>query len=176
MAEPFIGEIRFFPYKFAPQDWAKCDGQILKISDHQALYSLIGNKYGGNGTSDFALPDYRGRVPINWGDASWRSFPWASRGGVESNTMTLLPAHRHTFYVMGKEGTENEPQDRCLAAEVDAAMVVPELPYSSRSDTTMHPEMVKEAGSLAPQPFTNVQPFQVLNFCIALKGLYPPRS
>ncbi|MCK0071158.1 phage tail protein [Kordiimonas laminariae] len=176
MAEPFIGEIRLFPFNFAPEDWAQCDGQILEISDNTALYSLVGTKYGGNGTTTFALPDYRGRVPFNWGNPGWAAFPHGAKGGVETHTLSQVPVHNHDMYVQRKAGDENEPEGNMIASEIEITASDTEVPFAGTSDTHMHPGMVANTGNISPVPFNNIQPVTALNFCIALKGIYPPRS
>lgn len=177
MPEPFVGEVRLFPYSFAPEDWALCDGQLLSVQDYPALFSLLGDRYGGNGTTTFAVPDYRGKAPMCWGTAPWRSFNFGQRGGYESNVLTEVPPHTHTFRVMNKTGDQNEPQNRFLAADVETSSPPNENFYShSHENTSLNPAMVSNEGSLSPNAFSNIQPFQVLNFCIALEGVYPPRS
>ncbi|MCG8317554.1 MAG: tail fiber protein [Pseudomonadales bacterium] len=177
MSEPYLGEIRLFPYNFAPKDWALCDGQLLNVQDYPALFSLLGDKYGGNGTTTFAVPDYRGKTPLNWGTAPWRNFNFGSKGGSESQVLSEVPPHTHSFSVVNKTGDQNEPQNRYLAANVETSSTPNENFYShSQENTSLNPAMVADAGATAPNSFSNIQPFQVLNFCIALEGLYPPRS
>lgn len=172
MADPFIGEIRVFPYTFAPKNWAFCDGQLVSTSQNDVLFSLIRTTYGGNGTSNFALPDLRGRVPIHMGMGPGLS----SRGigqplgynGVNL-TMDTMPQHNHTL--------------RCSTRTADATSPVGAVPakgqyafYSTSLQVTreMVPGMIANAGG--NQPHYNMMPFEVLNFCISLKGLYPSRT
>lgn len=175
MAEPFIGEIRIFPYNFAPTNWAKCEGQLLQISSQSALYSLVGTTYGGNGTTTFGVPDFRGRVPMNWGNPGWASYAWGAKGGVESHILPKVPPHRHTMQVMAVDGDQTDPAGQMIASQVVVTPTNTEIPFSSTANTTLHPNMVGTAGG-APAAFTNIQPVTALNFCIALTGIYPPRS
>jgi microcystin-dependent protein len=173
MAEPFIGEIRIFPYTFAPEDWAKCEGQELLISDHTALFSLVGDKYGGNGTTTFGIPDYRGKVPFCWGTAPWQDYAFAAKGGVETHTLPQVPSHRHNMFVQVEEGTEREAADHMIASEISKNGG---SFYAYKSNTTLHPGALASVGSATPVPYTNIMPYQALSFCIALDGYYPPRS
>ena len=173
MAEPFIGEIRVFTYNFAPENWAKCDGQLLTITDYSALFALIGTTYGGDGRTTFGVPDYRSHTPIGWGNAPWGNIPYGHRGGVEFQTLPNVATHNHDFNVINKEGDQREPTNRYIAGTVskDGGSF-----YSTQKNTTLHPGMLSTAGSTSPSPFTNVQPSLALNFCIALVGLFPPRN
>lgn len=176
MLEPFIGEIQIFPYNFVPKDWAPCEGQLLNIQDYPALYALLGTIYGGNGTTTFAVPDYRGKTPIGWGTAPWEAFAFGAKGGVESQQLTEVPLHSHSFNAINKPGEENDPTNRYLGAGVAVSASDTEGIYSHNSaNTTMNPGMIGAAGKQQPDAFSNIQPFQALNFCIALEGIFPPR-
>jgi microcystin-dependent protein len=171
MADNFVAEIRIFAFYFAPTGWAFCDGQILPISQNTALFSLLGTNYGGNGTSDFALPNLQGAVAINFSN----NFPLGESGGETgvSLAQSQLPSHTHTV---------NADANAFNAVEVSPsaaipANVAPNLLYSTSASPQavgMNPAMVSVAGSSSPH--NNLMPYLVLNYCIALQGIFPPRS
>jgi microcystin-dependent protein len=165
MGTPYMSEIRIFSFNFAPKGWALCNGQLLPINQNQALFSLLGTTYGGNGQTNFALPNLQGRAPVHMG-----SLIEGQTGGEENHTLiqSELPAHTHV--PSGNSGTPNAglPTNNTWAA--NAAN-----PYSSSSpDTTMNPAAIAAAGG--SQPHNNLQPYLVLNFCIALQGVFPSRN
>lgn len=174
MADPFIAEIRIFPFNFAPRGWAWCDGQLLPLSQNTALFSLLGTTYGGNGKSNFALPDLQGRVPMHPGQGPGLSLhDLGEQGG--SQTVTLLesemPAHAHTLTGGNAQATVNTPDGDSSISRTDGAMV-----YSSGKPTTIpmsNEEIVPAGGS---SPHNNLQPYLTMYFCIALQGVFPPRS
>src|SRR5215213_9006520 len=163
MSEPFIGQIIQVGFFFAPRGYALCNGQILSISQNTALFSLLGTTYGGNGQTTFALPDMRGRVPIHRGS----SFTQGQPIGQEVHTLTLseMPAHNHTVSASSQNGDQADP--KILAAASNA--------YSGTSDlTSIAPGTVSNVGG--SQPHENRQPYLVLNWCIALQGVFPSRN
>lgn len=170
MADPFVAEIRMFGFNFAPRGWAFCDGQLLPISQNTALFSLLGTTYGGNGKSNFALPNLQGRVPMFWGDGPGLSLrDIGEMGGSE--TVSLLasevPAHTHALQAQSAAATTAQPSGRlATAAQPVYAAGAP--------NTAMAPDSVAIAGD--DQPHNNMQPSLTLNFCIALQGVYPPRG
>jgi microcystin-dependent protein len=177
--EPFVGQITLFPFFFAPKGWALCEGQLLPISQNAALFSLLGTYYGGNGVSNFALPDLRGRVPVGQGQGPGLSFyDLGSPQGVE--TVTLLasqsPPHSHPFPAVAAQATTNAPSG-ALPAEAHASGrgAFPVNIYGA-----LQTAVPLASGQVAPagggQPHNNVQPYLTLNWCIALQGIYPPRS
>jgi len=175
MAEQFLAEIRIFAGNFAPRGWALCNGQILSISQNTALFSLLGTTYGGNGTSNFALPNLQGCVPMHQGTgAGLTPRVLGETGGTQ--TVTLLsnevPVHVHTFNCgSGSKGDNNTVAGQVLADEKTGTIQT----YATASDgTTMSPQMI--AATPASQPHENMQPYQCLNFIIALQGIYPARS
>ncbi len=171
MSEPFLGEIRMFGGNFAPRGWAFCHGQLLPISSNAALFSLLGTIYGGNGSTTFALPDLRGRVPMHFGSGPGLSERRQGlRAGVETVTLTTgqLPAHNHALI-----GTSATPST--------AAPAGAQLPTGSSriyatgaADANLAASSIGNAGS--SQPHENMPPFLVVNFIIALVGLFPSRS
>ena len=171
MSEPFLGEIRIFGFPFAPRGWATCDGQILPIAQNQALFALLGTNYGGNGTTTFALPDLRGRTPIEFGRSSGTSaYSIGQSGGQETSTLieAEIPAHTHTVNASSATATEIAPSGGVWAAP--AGLTV----YSGTGGAQMAPNALSATGG--SQPHFNMQPFLTLNFCIALQGIFPSRN
>ncbi len=172
MAEPFIGEIRMFAGTFAPRGNSFCDGQLLAISQNQALFSLLGTTYGGDGRTTFALPDLRGRLPLHVGTGPGLS-PRAlgSKGGTETETITeaQLPSHTHTMQGSSSIANQASPQGR-LVAESSLFNL-----YQSNAPTSdMSPGAVTSVGGGGSH--TNLMPFLCLNFIIALFGIFPSRN
>jgi microcystin-dependent protein len=171
MPSQFVGEIRIFAGNFAPTGWAFCNGQLLPISQNTALFSILGTAYGGNGLSTFALPDLRGRVPMQPGQGL--GLTPRSRGdspGTETHTLILpeLPAHTHPLGASSSNGTSDAPAGGVMARSPAA---IPQ--YAAGFDTGMAIDAVSIAGG--SQPHNNMQPFLTVNFIIALQGIYPPR-
>lgn len=171
MSEPFIGEIRIFPYNFAPSGWAFCAGQLMPINQNTALFSLLGTTYGGNGTSNFALPDLRGRVPISMGNGpGLAQYTLGEVAGTEYTTLTVnhLPSHGHPVLANDGAATGGRPANAVLSRTASNT-------YAASNDgTVMNTTMIGNMGN--NQPVSNLQPFTVLNFCIALQGIFPSRS
>ncbi|PUA81375.1 phage tail protein [Nocardioides currus] len=179
MADPFVAEIRAFPFNFAPRGWAFCNGQLLPISQNTALFSLLGTTYGGNGTSTFALPDLQGRAAVHPGQGPGLSLrALGETGGVESVTLleSEIPHHRHTLRADQQQATQARPADgRVLAASLGGmAYAVPAVGGAAPSPTTASPSVLAPAGG--SQPHNNMQPYLTLNYCIALQGVFPPRG
>lgn len=164
MSEPFIGEIKIFPYNFAPRNWAQCDGQSLAIAQNQALFSLLGTTYGGNGTTNFLLPNLKGRVPVHRGS----NYVQGQVGGSENVTLlsSQIPSHIHTM-----SGTDAAPTVG-PASGASLATFSSGTPYAPTSNASMSPT----AASGGSQSHSNLQPYTVLNFCIALVGIFPSRN
>ena len=167
MANPFTGEIRLFAGNFPPRGWALCDGQHLPIADHDALFTLIGTTYGGDGLTTFALPDLRSRVPIHQGGG----FILAETGGVENITLTVqqIPAHTHSLLASSDPANSPNPQAHVLAETISTT------PYfAGPPAVTLAPQSVVQAGG--SQPHENLQPYQCINYIICLFGIFPSRS
>jgi len=171
MADPFVAEIRIFPFNFAPKGWAWCNGQLLPISQNTALFSLLGTTYGGNGKSNFALPDLQGRAPMHPGQGPGLSLhDLGETGGSETVTLleSEIPAHSH-----GMVGVEDDATFFTPAAMLPAAI---NQMYASApaGGAIMAPQALAPAGG--DQPHNNMQPYLTCYFNIALQGVFPPRS
>jgi len=173
MSEPFIGEIRIFAGSFAPSGHALCNGQLLAISQNEALFSLLGTIYGGDGRTTFGLPDLRGRLPVHQGTGPGLTpRPIGQKTGTETNTLTLanLPGHSHEALVSDAAGTQNSPDGAFLAASPGVRVYRPQppaVPFDADAISTA-------PGSSNAQ--TNLMPFLCVNFIIALFGIFPSRS
>ena len=165
MAEPFLSEIRLMSFNFAPKGWALCNGQLLPINQNQGLFSLLGTTFGGDGRVNFALPDFRGRVPVHVGG----SMTLGERGGETSHTVSTgeLPTHTHTIQASGDQATTNTPS----AGVVPSASVAANLYGSPTNLVAMAPNALGNTGG--SQPHENRQPYLTLNFSIALQGIFP---
>lgn len=171
MAEPFIGEIRLFSFGFAPQGWATCDGQLLNINQNAALYSLLGTTYGGDGKTNFNLPDLRGRTMLH-ANATYRE---GVKGGTENVALAAssqLPAHTHALTANSAAGSSNIPQNNVLAA-VQGSGKFAFATAKASPPVTMAPTSFSTAGGSAGH--NNMQPSLTINCCIALAGYYPTR-
>ena len=174
MADPFVAEIRIFGFNFAPRGWAFCNGQILPISQNTALFSLLGTSYGGDGRTTFALPNLQGNAPMFWGQGPGLSLhDLGETGGLASLTLleSQIPAHSHTPMVQTTVATKSIPTGNTLSRVSGAT---PYLPPAGAPLVAMAPEAVAPAGG--SQPHNNMMPYLTLNFCIALQGVYPPRT
>ena len=174
MADPFVAEIRIFPFNFAPKGWAWCNGQLLPISQNTALFSLLGTTYGGDGKSNFALPDLKGRAPMHPGQGPGLSLhDLGETGGSETVTLleSEMPAHSHSLGAVGGfNGTNNDPTGQ-VPAKGDAGL----LPYTPAGALlTMAPQAIGPNGG--DQPHNNMMPYLTYFFCIALQGVFPPRG
>ena len=172
MSEPFIAEIRIFAGNFAPRSWAFCDGQLLPISQNTALFSLIGTTYGGDGRSTTALPNLQGRIPMHPGRGpGLTSRRLGQRGGVEMVSLTeaQMPNHTHTLMAAVNPGDTSTPENTALATAIGDNVY-----GTSSSLVDMADQALPNTGG--SQPHNNLQPFLVMNFIIALQGLYPSRS
>ncbi len=175
MTSPFVAEIRIFGFNFAPKGWAQCDGQIMSISQNTALFSLLGTTYGGNGTSNFALPNLQGSTPIQAGQGAGLSLRDLGEVGGEQ-TVTLLetemPAHTHSVNAASVSASANDPTGDVWAATTIARQGV--NTYGTTGGATMGFNALNLAGG--DQPHNNMMPYITLNFCIALQGVFPARS
>lgn len=169
--EPLLGSIILFGGNFAPRGWAFCDGQLLPIAQNSALFSILGTTYGGDGKTTFALPDLRGRVAMQPGQGpGLSSYQLGQKGGAESVTLTVnnMPSHSHVLNANSDPGNTESPQDNLLAAVTTSN-------YSKdAANATMNPASIANTGG--SQSFGIVQPYQCVNFIIALVGVFPSRS
>lgn len=170
MSEPFLAEVRIVAFNFAPRGWAFCDGQILPISQNQSLYSLLGTTYGGDGRTSFALPDLRGRVPIHVGSSNGSNHVLGQKGGEETHTLNAaeMPQHTHPLQASTDENGVITINGNVLARAPQA------LYASPPTDTPLQSASIASVGG--GQAHNNMQPTLVLNFCIALQGLFPSRN
>ena len=176
MSEPFLSELRIMSFIFAPKGWALCNGQTLPINQNQALFSLLGTTYGGNGQTTFQLPDLRGRVPISMGSG----FTLGQRGGEEAHTITIteLPSHNHGMKAKDSPGGQNAPAANDSLARGQAVVgqtLVPVNIYGTGGvNRVFNQATISNVGG--NQPHTNIQPYTVLSICIALQGIFPSQN
>lgn len=167
MATPFIAQIQMFSFAFPPRNWAQCNGQLLPIAQNQALFSLLGTTYGGNGTTNFALPNLQGRTPLHFGQGSGLSNRTLGEvGGVEAVTLstTQIPTHTHAVSANNVAPTLGTPAGNLWA----------QGNYSASGGSAMAAGDVSNTGG--SQPHTNISPYLTVNFCIALAGIFPSRN
>jgi microcystin-dependent protein len=171
MAEQFLAEIRIMSFNFPPKGWASCNGQLLPISQNQALFALLGTMFGGNGQTNFALPNLRGRTPVHR-DGS--SYTVGQSGGTTSHTVSVseMPQHIHTVVASADLATSPTPGG-ALPAAVDVSTFQP-VYADPASLVAMAPQSVGNTGG--SQPHENMQPYLTLNFCIALQGIFPSQN
>jgi microcystin-dependent protein len=177
MSDPFLGQIEIFSFNFAPKGWAQCNGQLLPINQNQALFSLLGTTYGGDGRTNFALPDLRSRVPISFDN----EFVLGERGGEETHTLTNSEMAQHTHSLMGDTtaGATNTPANNTVLGKA-AGTANPGGPFNVSVYSTQGPNAVQYAGSITntggSQPHANLMPYLTLTICIALQGVFPSRT
>lgn len=166
---PYLGEIKLLPWPFAPKGWRLCDGSILAIQSNTALFSLLGTQYGGNGSTTFALPDLRGRAPVHFGSV----YTQGELAGSENVTLLLnqMPMHAHPLQGTSQTGDAPLPNTRAFAQ----GSVPADTHYATDTTTvTINAATVQSNGGNQPHP--NMQPFLVLNYCIATSGIFPSRN
>jgi microcystin-dependent protein len=163
MAEPFLAELRLMSFNFAPKGWAQCNGQLLPIAQNQALFSLLGTTYGGNGQTNFQLPDLRGRAPLHMGGG----FTLGERAGEEAHTLTQSEIPSHTHLIQASSQTGDQPTPSILASVDNVYRTVDSV-------TTIHPETLAAVGG--SQAHENRHPLLTLNWCIALIGIFPSQN
>lgn len=175
MADPFVAEIRIFPFNFAPKGWAFCDGQLLPLSQNTALFSLMGTTYGGNGKSNFALPDLQGRAPMHPGQGPGLSLhDLGETGGSETVTLleSEIPAHNHMVSAASSTGNSPTPGSNVVLCKIAG-----ENAFHTQAAA---PQVLMAAQALVPAggdaPHNNMMPYITFNFCIALQGVFPPRG
>ena len=179
MADPFVAEIRIFPFNFAPKGWAFCDGQLMPISQNTALFSLLGTTYGGDGKSTFALPDMQGNAPMHPGQGPGLSLhDLGEMSGSETVTLleSEIPSHTHTLEsVTSFAGSANDPTGHVLAKATTGTPLNAYIPFAGNTPlATMALQAIAPAGG--DQPHNNMMPYLTLNFNIALQGVFPPRT
>jgi microcystin-dependent protein len=168
MAEPFLSEIRIFSFGFAPKGWALCNGQLLPINQNQALFSLLGTTFGGDGRVNFALPNLQGNVPIHVGNGH----TLGEKGGEQNHTVSLseMPQHQHPANATTAAATANTPTTSLLLAQSTSSQL-----YTGAANLVpMAPNAIGNVGG--SQPHINMQPFLTLNFSIALQGIFPSQN
>lgn len=171
MADPFVAEIRIFPFNFAPKGWAWCDGQLLPLSQNTALFSLLGTTYGGNGKSNFALPDLQGRAPMQPGQGPGLSLhDLGEMGGSETVTLleSEIPSHSHNFNGVNRVANRRSVSGTTMGTGNTIFV------GGASPNAQMAPETLSPSGS--DQPHNNMMPYLTFYFCIALQGVFPPRT
>jgi len=169
VGQPYLGEVKLISWNYAPRGWAFCNGALMAINQNQALFAILGTTYGGNGQTTFALPDLRGRAALHMGSG----FNTGNIGGEEFHTLikSEMPAHNHFVNASDTQGNQNTVQGNILAREVGN-------PYggypAGPSITTLAPDTITNTGG--SQPHENRQPYLVINFIIALQGIFPSRN
>ena len=172
MADGFVAEIRIFGGNFAPKGWASCDGQLLPISQNTALFSLLGTFYGGDGKSNFALPNMQGNAAMFWGQGpglSDRSLGEMSGSQTVTLLSTEIPLHNHTLVAAADPGESNVPTNNAMTISINGNAY-----SSSQGNTHMNAQMLGMSGGSLPH--NNMQPYLTLFFIVALQGIFPPRS
>ncbi|MBV9993033.1 MAG: phage tail protein [Alphaproteobacteria bacterium] len=177
MSTPFLAQIEMFSFNFAPKGWALCNGQLLPINQNQALFSLLGTTYGGDGRVNFALPDLRSRVPMSMGNGH----TLGERGGAEAVTINIstLPQHSHQLQANTGDGTTTTPANNAVLSKA-VASAAPGGPFNMFLYSNQNPNNVGWAGTISntggSQAHTNIQPYLCINFSIALQGIFPSQT
>jgi microcystin-dependent protein len=172
MANPFLAEIRIFPFNFAPKGWAFCDGQLLPISQNTALFSLLGTTYGGDGKTNFALPDMQGNAPMHPGQGPGLTLHDEGETGGSDTVMLLqseMPVHSHSLMAQTFLGDDPSPAQESLARSANHYQT-----NTTQNVVAMADSAVGVTGG--GQPHNNLMPYLTLNFCITLQGVFPPRQ
>ncbi len=171
MSEAFIGEVRIFSFAFAPRGWAQCNGQLMAINQNAALFSLLGTYYGGNGVNTFALPNLQGKVTLGFGSSFAGTYTIGQAAGEAAHTLIVseMPAHNHPVTASNAAGTQPSPQGTLPAEDPGGAAM-----FGSAANTTLAPGAIAQAGG--SQPHNNMMPYNTLNFCMCLQGIFPSRN
>ena len=170
MSDPFLGEIKMVGFNFAPTNWAACNGQLLSIAQNTALFSLLGTTYGGDGSTTFALPNLTGRIPMHVSS----SHVQGESAGAETVQLLVseIPSHSHRVTCSSQSSNQRSPSGGIPAQEATGVTAV--YATSDKANAQMAPETIASSGS--GQPHNNLQPYLVVNFVIALAGIFPSRS
>lgn len=171
-SDPFLGSIMMVGFNFAPIGWLLCNGQLVSIADNDALYSLIGTNFGGDGITTFGLPDLRGRIPIHQGQGPGTSnYVIGQMAGTETVTLTVnqIPSHNHSLLASTASGSAGSPAGDYIAVNADGI-----TSYSGSATGNLNAGSIQSQGG--NQPHNNMQPYLVVNFCIAMNGIYPTQS
>lgn len=173
MADPFLGQISTFGFNFAPHNWSFCNGAILPVNQNQALFSLLYNSFGGDGSSTFALPNLQGRAPMHY------SAQFSTRGAIggsetEALTINTMPAHNHMVKASNEVANLAVPNATFYLAQTPSGKATAYAPYASGSASVMGQQSVSNVGEGTPH--NNMQPYLAINFCIAMQGYYPSRN
>jgi microcystin-dependent protein len=174
MTQPYVGEIRFFGFDFSPRGWATCGGQIMPILQNQALFSLLGTTYGGNGVQTFALPDLRSRTPVGMGsNGGVGTYTLGEIAGTENVTLisTQIPTHLHNLVGTTAAATNRPPFGRTIGADTSGSV---DFLAPGGTPVALDPQSIQPAGNTQPHP--NLQPYLALNASIALQGIFPSRN
>lgn len=173
--EPYLSELRSFGFNFCPRGWDQAAGQILPINQNQALFSLLGTQFGGDGRTTFALPDLRGRAAVGWGQQGSDTYTVGQKGGLEAVTLTVneMPAHSHTVTALSDIATTAEPQGAVFARSQSAGSDITTYAPPPAA-APMHSGLVSAAGG--SQPHDNRMPYLVNTWCIATRGIFPSRN
>ena len=175
--DPFVAEVRIFPFNFAPKGWAFCDGQLLPISQNTALFSLLGTTYGGDGKSTFGLPDFQGMAPLQAGQGPGLSlYDLGETGGTENVTLIQpeMPSHNHTAQGATGGGGLTDPTNNTWAGGLKGHPPAYVASSANGANVQMSPFALTFSGGNLPH--NNMMPYLMMSFCIALQGVYPPRS
>jgi microcystin-dependent protein len=169
MSQPYVGQVLLVGFNFAPVDWATCNGALLSISENSTLFNLIGTTYGGDGQTTFGLPDLRGRIPIHQGSNGVSTYVMGATGGVENVTISInqFPTHTHSLLGSAAAGSSGTPTNNVLGGVSAYTTMAPSI--------AMNNSMIGSSGG-GNLPHSNLQPFLVLNWVIALYGVYPSQS
>jgi microcystin-dependent protein len=173
LSSPYLGEIRLFSFNFAPKGWAFCNGNLLSISQYQALFALLGTYYGGNGIQNFALPDLRSKVPLHMGSGGGSTYNIGETGGAENVTLltTELPTHNHLLQAVNAAGATAKLFGHNIA---QSGTTYPRYAPGASNVVPLNPASIQPAGGSTPHG--NIQPYLSMNYCIAMQGIFPSRS
>jgi microcystin-dependent protein len=178
MSQPFLGQLQAFGFGFAPRGWALCTGQTLPIAQYSALFALLGTMYGGNGQTNFQLPNLQSRVPMHFGTFNGNTYSQGEVGGEENVTLTVstMPAHNHSFVGASQNGNSITPETNGALANVGKESGGTGNPYyaANAAPQPLNPSSLGLSGG--GQPHTNLQPYLTINWCIAMQGIFPSRG